>query len=144
MQQNLQHKRTSGARLRLGQLRKSLFDKYKPFIHNPLQTGQTGQISDFRTDKSAKQPFLNLTGVLPRAVLTETSGRRAKMERPFSGPSLPFTIRRWACQRNSTGTRVTLIEAAFKQSRARLRDPRRGPIDVRIPRKNLKLRGDIG
>jgi len=37
--------RSVGARLRLGQLHKSLIDKYKPFIHNPLQTGCTDQIS---------------------------------------------------------------------------------------------------
>ena len=46
MQQNLQHKRTSGARLRLGQLHKSINDKYKLLIHNPLQTGYPDQVSD--------------------------------------------------------------------------------------------------
>jgi len=38
--------RSVGARLRLGQLHKSLFDKHKPFIHNSLQTAHSDQISD--------------------------------------------------------------------------------------------------
>jgi len=37
--------RSVGARLRLGQLHKSLIDKHKPFIHNSLQTAYTDQIS---------------------------------------------------------------------------------------------------
>ncbi len=37
--------RSVGARLRLGQLHKSLFYKYKPFIHKCLQTAYTDQIS---------------------------------------------------------------------------------------------------
>jgi len=37
--------RSVGARSHLGQLHKSFIDKYKPFIHNSLQTGHTDQIS---------------------------------------------------------------------------------------------------
>jgi len=36
--------RSVGARLHLGQLHKSLIDKYKSFIHNSLQTDHTDQI----------------------------------------------------------------------------------------------------
>ena len=38
LQQNLQQPRTSSARLRLGQLHESLFDKHKAFLHKYLQT----------------------------------------------------------------------------------------------------------
>jgi len=37
--------RSVGARLHLGQPHKFLFDSYKPFIHNSLQTAHTDQIS---------------------------------------------------------------------------------------------------
>jgi hypothetical protein len=75
--------RSVGARLHLGQLHKSLLDKHKPFLYKPLQTGHANQISDFQTDKSAKQRFLNLTGVLPGTVLTEVLRGGVKMERQF-------------------------------------------------------------
>jgi hypothetical protein len=39
---------------------------------NEPQNGPTDQISDFQTDKPTKPGFFDLTGVLPRADLTET------------------------------------------------------------------------
>jgi len=51
--------RSVGARLRLGQLHKSLIDNYKPFIHNPLQIGHTDQISDAPSRGRRKSNLVN-------------------------------------------------------------------------------------
>jgi hypothetical protein len=56
----------------------------RPIPDKSTCKGVTDQISDFQTDKSAKQRFLNLTGVLPGAVLTEVLRGGVKME---SAPS---------------------------------------------------------
>jgi len=53
--------RSVGARLRLGQLHKSLFDSYKPFVHNHLQTAYSYSMDEFKnkelTTISSCQPF---------------------------------------------------------------------------------------